>query len=60
MFGDMRGLEHIPTDTDDGDIFEYTMPERHDPALRSDLEQAEEDYYYYPYADDYLSDDYWE
>lgn len=55
---DMRGLELIPADDDDGDIFEYTMPERHDPELQQDLLQAEEDYYGDPF-EDYLADEYW-
>lgn len=56
---DMRGLEFIPTDDDDGDIFEFTMPERQSYELQEDLERNAEYYYGDPY-EDYLADDYWE
>jgi hypothetical protein len=55
----MRGLEFIPTDDDDGDIFAFTMPERHDADLRQVLLDDEDWYYGDPY-EDYLADDYWE
>lgn len=55
----MRGLELIPTDDDDGDIFEYTMPERRDPELRQALLSAEDDYYG-DWHEDYLADEYWQ
>lgn len=55
----MRGLELIPNDDDDGDIFEYTMPERHEYGLQEDLERNAEYYYGDPH-EDYLADDYWE
>jgi predicted nucleotidyltransferase len=54
----MRGLELIPTDDDDGDIFAFTMPERHDDELRQNLTD-DEDWYYGDPGEDYLADDYW-
>lgn len=42
----MRGLELIPTDDDDGDIFAFTMPERHEYALQEDLDRNAADYWY--------------
>lgn len=56
----MRGLELIPTDDDDGDIFAFTLPERHDDELRQALIDDEDWYYNDPWEDDYLSDDYWD
>jgi hypothetical protein len=55
----MRGHEYLPTDSDDGDIFEFTMPERSNPELRHTLGWIE-DQYYYGTHDDYLSDEYWD
>jgi hypothetical protein len=55
----MRGLELLPTDSDDGDIFELTIPERHDSELCHELDWIAEDYYYGP-REDYLADEYWE
>jgi hypothetical protein len=54
----MRGLELLPADDDDGDIFEFTLPERHSPGLWEDLEDNAE-YYYGDPGEDYLADEYW-
>lgn len=56
----MRGLELLPTDTDDGDIFEFTMPERHDAALAGQLDHEADDYYNGYSDEDYLADEYWD